>query len=603
MWNLSFVEQAFLTAVGTCALSLLLTPQIRKFALAIGCISKPTHDRWGRRAIGRLGGLAIALGFLGTMAFLIPKDHRLIGLLAASSLMLGTGLWDDVRRMAPFTKLILQIIAGCLVVLSGIQFSIPSFPWASIPLTIGWLVLIMNAFNLMDNMDGLSGGIGTIAAVFCAWSAMQSGAWQTAILSLSLAGATVGFLRYNLPPAKIFMGDSGSQILGLGLGTLPLMESWGPSTSLLAVLAIPTFLLAVPIFDTFFVTISRLTHGRHPFQGGTDHLSHRLGILGLTTRQVVFTLYGISIAFGFLSVTLAHQSPLAIASVWLLSLGLLLIGGVYLGRVRVYTGPAAVSPAETHVTFVETMLLHKRRIAEVLIDFLLICASYVTAHALRFEANLTPDLLSLILKSLPWIILVKMLCFAACGLYQGLWRYTSLPDLVNIFRAVAIGSMLSALSVLYLWRFQGYSRAVFVIDGLLLFVTISGARVAGRLLDDWISASVPAVPVLIIGAGDSGEMLLRQLKQTSQGKRRVIGFLDDDLSLVGNRIHGIPILGSRESLGRIVQEHGVKEVLIAIPRPSANLVQQIQAYCEENSIPWRMAATIPAGESTLAPEA
>ncbi len=603
MFNRSPLEQVLLVGLGAWFVSLLLTPQIRKFAVNIGSVSKPANDRWGRRAIGRLGGLAIAAGFLATMASLIHQDARFIGLFIATTLMLATGAWDDVKRLEPFTKLVLQIIAGCLVMLSGIQFPIETFPWLSTPITIGWLVLIMNAFNLMDNMDGLAGGIGVIAAFFCTWHAVQAGVWSTALLSASLAGATLGFLRYNLPPAKIFMGDSGSQVLGLGLGALTLMGSTHPSTHLLSILGLPTLLLAVPIFDTIFVTISRVIHGRHPFQGGTDHLSHRLGILGLTTRQVVFTLYGISAAFGLLSVVLANQNALAIAGVWLLSAGLLLVGGVYLSRVRVYTG-AKTLETEPKITFIDTMLMHKRRIAEVIIDFLLICASYVMAHALRFEANLTPDLVGLILKSLPLIILIKMLCFFVCGLYKGLWRYTSLPDLVNTFRAVTLGSVFSALSILFLWRFEGYSRAVFVIDSLLLFVTISGARVAERLLDEWINASIrTAVPVLIVGAGDTGEMLLRQLKQTAQGKRRIVGFLDDDRAMHGRRIHGIPIFGSREELGRVVQEFGIREILIAIPRPPANLLQQIQAYCEENGITWQVATSIPTGEGITAPEA
>ncbi|MCM8811742.1 MAG: hypothetical protein NC910_01650 [Candidatus Omnitrophica bacterium] len=596
------IQQILLIGALTWLASDLLTPWVRRFAVSVGSVSKPADDRWGRRAIGRLGGLSIALGFMGTTIWLIPQDGRLIGFLLATLLMLGTGLWDDIRRLAPFSKLVLQIMAGCFVVLAGIQFQIPVFPWLGVPLTIGWLVLIMNAFNLMDNMDGLAGGIGVIAAIFCAWHAVRAGQWTGAALCASLAGATLGFLRHNLPPAKIFMGDSGSQILGLGLGTLTLMETWHTPARLLGILAIPTFLLAVPIFDTCFVTISRIIHGRHPFQGGTDHLSHRLGILGLTTRQVVFTLYGISAGFGMLSVVLAHQNPLAIAGVWLLSMGLLLLGGIYLAKVRVYAGPAEPA-AESRTILIETMLFHKRRIAEVIIDFILICASFVTAHALRFEANLTPDLVALILKSLPWIILLKMFCLFSCGLYRGLWRYTSLPDLVNIFRAVTFGSMLSALVVLFLWRFEGYSRAVFFIDWLLLFVTISGSRVAERLLNEWIlSLRRDAVPVLIVGAGDTGELVLRQLKQTEHGNRRVIGFLDDDPEMRGSRIHGIPILGNREELGVIVQTFGVREILIAIPRPPAQLLQQIQAYCEENGIGWMVATTLPTGESAAVPK-
>jgi len=368
---------------------------------------------------------------------------------------------------------------------------------------------------------------------------------------------------------------------------------------LLGILALPTLLLAVPIFDTCFVTIQRIVHGRHPFKGGIDHLSHRLGILGLTTRQVVFSLYGLSALFGFLSVFLSVQGPLTITGVWLFAMALLFLLGVYLSRVRVYAGPEPL-PGEPSVTWISTMLLHKQRILEVCVDFILICASYVIAFALRFEGTITADLEVLILKSLPWIILIKISCFSYCGLYRGVRRYTGLTDLINIFRAVLLSSVFCASLLLVLWRFEGYSRAVFIIDGLLLFVAVSGARVTERLLNEWIASSIQGtIPVLIIGAGDTGELLLRGIRQDVSARRRVIGFLDDDESKIGGLIHGVPILGPRENLGRAVQEYGVREVFIAIRRPPPGLLEQVRSYCQENGLLLKVAPSISPDEPAL----
>ncbi len=587
--------QILLIGSGAYLFSILLTPLVRTVAISIGCVSRPSQDRWGRRVVARLGGLPIALGFLAAVGWAIHKDPRMIGLMLGGVLMLLAGLVDDLRRLHPYSKLIVQILSGCLVVVSGIQADIV-IPWLTIPLTIGWLVLVMNAFNLMDNMDGLSGGIGVIAASFCAWHALETQQWLVALISASLGGATLGFLRYNLPPAKIFMGDTGSQVLGLGLGTLALMGTWHQPARLAGILALPTFLLAVPIFDTCFVTIQRLLNGRHPFQGGTDHLSHRLGILGLTPRQVVFALYAFTASCGAISILLSKQKPMALTGISILATGLLFVIGAYFAKVRVYTRVSS-SVMGSRVAFIETMLMHKRRLVEVCVDFALICASYVIAHALRFEATLTPDLEILILRSLPWIIAVKMICFFSCGLYRGVWRYISLPDLTNILRAVIVGSVFSALVVLYLWRFEGYSRAVFVIDGLLLFVAVSGARIIEPLLNEWITSSIQGgIPVLIVGAGDTGELLLQQLKLAGSGKYRVVGFLDDDLTKQGDSIHGIRIIGSRQGLGKVVQEFGVREVLIAIRQPPEDLVQQIQGYCEENGLSWKVVGTLAQGE-------
>lgn len=580
-----------LVAVGSYGLTYLSTPWVRRMALLTGCVARPAQDRWGRRVVPRLGGLPIGLTFLAALGWAGLHDSRMIGLAAAGSLILVVGLIDDFKRLPPHVKLTAQILAGCLVVRAGIQVDVGT-SWLTIPWTIVWLVLTMNAFNLMDNMDGLSAGIGAIAAGFFAWHTFQTGQGPMAILFASLAGSTFGFLRYNLPPAKIFMGDTGSQILGLGLGALSLMGTWHQPARLLGILALPTLLLAVPIFDTFFVTVQRLIHGRHPFQGGIDHLSHRLGVLGLTPRQVVFTLYGLTAAFGAVSLFLVNQNPLTITGTWLLAIGVLLMLGAYLAKVRVYAGPP---PAflETKVTLVETMLMHKRRLLEATVDFSLICACYVMAHALRFEGSFSPDLEVLILQSLPWVIGAKMVCFLVCGLYRGIWRYITLSDLVNIFKAVTLGSVLSALVVLYLWRFEGYSRAVFIIDGMLLFMAVSGSRLVEPLLNEWLSHTEGRTrPVLIVGAGDTGELILRQLKVERGGNRRVIAFLDDDPAKLGDRIHGIPILGSRRDLGRIVQEFQIAEVFIAIRRPPEDLVRQIRGYCEENSLSWRVVRSL-----------
>lgn len=581
-----------------------ITPLIRRVAVAAGCVSRPSADRWGRRAIARLGGIPIALSFLGAAAWAAASEPRWIWLCAAGGVALLTGLADDILGLRPYVKLIAQITAACFAVLAGIQADLPAaVGWAGVPLTVVWLVLVMNAFNLLDNMDGLSAGIGMIAAFFCAWQAAQSGQFGAALVAASVGGATLGFLRYNLPPAKIFMGDTGSQVLGLGLGAAALMGTWHHSTRLVGMLFLPTLLLAVPIFDTLFVTVQRLLHGRNPFRGGTDHLSHRLCILGLNTRQVVFILYGLAVLFGSLSLFLSFQNVAVVTGVWLLAMVLLLLLGAYLSRVRVYAAEPSPALAESSsTTWVETMLLHKRRILEVCLDFVLICAAYLMAHALRFEAAITRDLEVLILRSLPWIIPIKMVCFVSCGAYRGLWRYTSLADMVNLFRAVFLSSVFSALTLLYLWRFEGYSRAVFIIDGLLLFVLMGGARVAERLLNDWIRSALKGVrPVLIIGAGDTGELVLRQIKQGLYPNRRAAAFLDDDPHKQGKRIHGVPVQGTRRELGRVVQTHGIEEVLVCIPDPPPDLVRQIQGYCEENHIAWKVSGSLPSGPLSAAP--
>ena len=601
--TITHLEEAGLAGGTACVLTAALTPVVRAIAVRLGWVSRPVEDRWGKRVIARLGGMAMFLGFLPAALLWVSKERAILGLLIGVSVIFLLGLCDDYRRMRPYTKLLGQLCIGCAVVMSGIRLEGIPWAWLSIPLSVLWFTLLINAFNLLDNMDGLAAGIGALVAGFCVFHAVLAQQWVVVSLGLILCGVCLGFLLYNFPPAKIYMGDSGSQFLGLSLAALAILGSWQHSRQLVSVLAVPVLVLAVPIFDTCFVTIQRLTHRQHPFVGGTDHVSHRLAILGLSVRQTVLALYAVSACLGLLSLVTAHLRPLSMGAIWLsVTTGLVLFGR-YLGKVKVYRlepptnqtelGAGAVgtgvSSEVSPTTFIETMLLHKRRLVEVLVDFSLISSVYVFAHLLRFEGVMTSDVQQLVIKSLPIILVIKVGCFAGCGLYHGMWRYLGLSDAMTVFKAVSLGSVLSALVLLYVWRFEGYSRAVLIIDWMLTFLAIGGSRVVERLLDEWITATVEeGIPVVILGAGDTGELVLRYLKYEAKPTRRVVGFLDDDARKHGNWIHGCAVLGGRAKLGAVLQAHHVREVLVAISDPPGELLQHVQRYCEPNGVTWKV---------------
>ncbi|MBI3087356.1 MAG: hypothetical protein HYY91_00495 [Candidatus Omnitrophica bacterium] len=588
---LSGFGPAGLTAFG---LSFVLTPVVRSMAVRLGWVARPMEDRWGRRVVARLGGAAMFVGIAAATLAWVPLDRPVIGLLAGTALVFLLGLADDLRRLTPYAKLMAQLLVGCLVVSSGVRIDLPQWPWVAIPLSILWFVLIMNAFNLLDNMDGLAAGVGAIAAGFCAFHAALAQQWTVALLAVILVGACAGFLRFNFPPAKIFMGDSGSHVLGLNLAGLALLGSWHHSTQLLSVLAVPALVLAVPIFDTCFVTIQRLLHGQHPFTGGRDHVSHRLAVLGLSTRQAVFALYTVSTLLGLLSVIAVTLQPLQALLIWVVVLAMLVLVGRYLAQVNVYRlEPQAVpsKPVELGepVTLIETMLMHKRRLIEILVDFSLVSSVYAAAHLLRYEGTLTFDIQQLIVKSLPIVLTIKLMCFAAYGLYRRVWRYVGLSDVIVMVKAITLGSVLSSLALLYLWRFQGYSRAVLVIDWMLTCLAVGGSRIVERLLDEWISsASSRGTPVLIIGAGETGVRVLRSLTYGVAAAQRPVGFLDDDVRKHGTRIHGVPVLGGRGRLAAVLDREQVQEVLVAIADPPAQLLHHVQRCCEPRGTAWKV---------------
>jgi UDP-GlcNAc:undecaprenyl-phosphate GlcNAc-1-phosphate transferase len=325
-------------------------------------------------------------------------------------------------------------------------------------------------------------------------------------------------------------------------------------------------------------------------------VSHRLAILGLSDRQTVIALYGKKHCLGLVSVLSALLKPLPTLAIWLSVFTGLVLCGLYLAKVKVYRlepqpvpgAPIAVKSMKS-ATRIETMLLHKRRLMEILVDFCSISSMYVFAYLLRFEGILSSDLQSLIVKSLPVVLVVMLASFAAHGLYRGVWRYLGLSDIMGIFKAVTIGSILSALVLLYLWRFEGFSRAVLVIDWMLMLLAVGGSRIAERFLDEWIGRmAVQGVPVVIIGAGDTGACVLRLLNDQERTARRVVGFLDDDVRKHGDRIQGASVLGGRERLIAVIQELGVREVLIAVSDPPGELLQYVQRCCEPHGITWKV---------------
>lgn len=263
-----------------------------------------------KRSIPLLGGLAIFIGTLTGMRFFaidfFSGRTDLYGALIGVFIIVLIGLLDDVRPLSPGLKLLGQILVSLFVVLLGIRFNLTGSIWFDTPMTLFWLVGITNAFNLLDNMDGLSAGIGTIASIFFFLIALINGQWLVSVVSLSIAGACLGFLFFNFNPASIFMGDMGSMFLGFILAILGTLFKFDHNSFLNILL--PSLILGVPILDTTFVTIFRYRAGISIAQGGKDHWSHRLVSSGLSIKRAVVSLYLVSLLLGGVSLLLIQAS-------------------------------------------------------------------------------------------------------------------------------------------------------------------------------------------------------------------------------------------------------------------------------------------------------
>src|SRR5205085_6011662 len=280
-----------LAFVCTFTLGVFLTVLARRAATRLGFVAAPRKDRWHQRPTALMGGVAIYAAFALGYVIFVPDMRASLPVLAGGTLLFATGLVDDRFAIKPHVKLALQLIAAVGVVYSGLHLPWVNYEWVNNFLTIFWLVGITNALNLLDNMDGLAGGIAVISCAFLVVTFLLNGQSAEAVLPALLGGAALGFLVFNFSPATIFMGDCGSMFLGFMLSGTALLANTARFRSLTSVLLTPALILLIPIFDTCMVTITRKLAGRPISQGGRDHTSHRLVALGVSERRAVLLLY------------------------------------------------------------------------------------------------------------------------------------------------------------------------------------------------------------------------------------------------------------------------------------------------------------------------
>lgn len=570
------------------AASILFTWVVRFAARRYNLVAKPKEDRWHKRPTAMFGGVAIFLATAIAYLTLVPKTPESIIVLAASSILFVVGLVDDILHIKPYQKLIGQLIGASLVVGTGLKMPLTGYEIVDIWITIFWIIGITNAINLLDNMDGLATGISLIAALSLGFSFAASGQIPELMLVSVFAGALAGFLVFNFNPASIFMGDCGSMFIGFLLSTLVLLnQTGGRSRGLVPILAVPVLILFVPIFDTTFVTVIRKLWGRKASQGGRDHTSHRLVALGLSERTAVLMLYAFAIsagALGLLVSRLTLTQSLALVTFFTV---VLVIVGVYLSQVKVYEPGEKERPKYENAVFAFLVdVSYKRRVFEVLLDALLITLAYYAAYTLLYGPIENTPNWDLFLRTAPLLVILKLGSFLFVGVYRGLWRYTSIDDLITYIKGVVLGSVVSVLSILLLFRFQNFSRKVFVLDAIVLFFFLVGSRMAFRLIRQVLPAGIPGDGrrVLIYGAGDGGEMILRELRNNPRLQYRPVGFIDDDPNKGNKVIHGLKVYVTNGSLLEIARAENIEEILITIQDLPPDKLASLRELCRNSNI-------------------
>jgi UDP-GlcNAc:undecaprenyl-phosphate GlcNAc-1-phosphate transferase len=306
----------------------------------------------------------------------------------------------------------------------------------------------------------------------------------------------------------------------------------------------------------------------------------------MSERRAVWLLYGLAGLSGLLAIAVRSiKADVSLALIAGFTLGLTLLG-VYLAGVKGYDEvEQAVAEGEKPFAFLVDFS-YKRRIFEVLLDIVLIMLAYWAAYAVKFGPVSNSPAWRLFLRTLPVLVVVRLAAFLFFGVYRGIWRYTSIDDLMSFAKAVAAGSIVSMLIILFKLRFQGFSRAVFLIDALVMLMLLAGSRMTFRLFRQVLPVANGGAGrrVLIYGAGDAGELLLRELVNNRDLRCSPVGFMDDDPMKQGKVIHGFRVFGGNGLLKKVIDQHRVEQVLISTPRLSAERTSEIQRECEAHNI-------------------
>ena len=344
--NLPLIGIVAAALVVALVVALITTPVVKNLAVRMGAVDVP---RDGRRMhdhpIPRMGGLAIFFGFLLSVVVFMDLDGQMRGMLLGAAIIVVLGIFDDIYSLRAMFKFVVQIVAALVAALSGNVIEIVSNPnvfssdlywdlgWLAVPVTVVWIVAITNAVNLIDGLDGLACGVSAISSMTLLVISLAISDGPVAVLMAALTGACLGFLPYNMNPAKIFMGDTGSTFLGFILAVVSIQGLFKLYT--IISFAVPFLMLGLPIFDTCFAFIRRIAHGQSPMHADRSHVHHRLIDMGLNQKQAVAVLYIISAILGLSAVVLTTSGPVkAMLLLMALCFAGAIAGRIFLGNNR-----------------------------------------------------------------------------------------------------------------------------------------------------------------------------------------------------------------------------------------------------------------------------
>ena len=565
------------------ASTVVFTAVARTVALRTGSVPDARPDRWHTRptpnvgGVGIVGGVVVALGAAALMrqpdlaAFeiarqgILPWNHA-TGLLVGAMMMFVLGLTDDFVHLRPVTKLVGQLLGAAVLTASGIGVWFTGVYAVDAVVSLFWFVAITNAMNLLDNMDGVAGGIGAIAAGFLGITFLQAAEPGLALIAFVVAGSLVGFLVHNYPPARIFMGDGGSLFLGITLAGLALAPTPGLSRGLFAIMVVPVVILAIPILDTSFVALTRMIEGRKISEGGRDHTSHGLVALGVSEERAMWVLWTLALlggGIGLLVRTSNRTFAYFLGGVLLLALSLI---GAFLLTSRLEASKGA--GADVGEDGAPGVFYRLREITQripvfvFMLDLVLVGLSYFAAYIIRFPTAQLSTELAYFQQTLVLVVALKLVAFAGAGVYATRFRHYGSGDALKLARTNVLATLF-VVAVVFAVDRVGLSRGVVIVDFLVCTILTTGGRFSFRLMEGVLKRwSQEGTPAIVLGSLSDAELAFSALGRISGTNLRPVCVVDRWYLGRKGAFKGYPLYGGREGLERVVRDCGAHAVVM-----------------------------------------
>jgi UDP-GlcNAc:undecaprenyl-phosphate GlcNAc-1-phosphate transferase len=568
----SFVPSAVITLISSFGLGGLLTWAILRLSSRWPSLARTSSNRLHAAPTPVWGGVAIFLAFMcvALLRGMFNQREVVVAAVSASGIFL-LGLADDLWKLRPRWKLLGQMLCSLNLLTYLYSQSLTGNKLIDIPIALVWMIGITNAFNLLDNINGLSSGTGVLVSGFLATMFLDERQMSFALLSFAVGGAILGFLIFNFPKGRIFMGDSGSLFIGFWLAAAMLAGANFSAKNHLRSFLFPLLVMIVPICDTTLVTLTRIMRGRPISVGGTDHFSHRLVAYGFSEKSAVEALWLLSFLSGVLGIfAVLYGLPRFFTIVTLLFAAVVLFC-IYLARFELSVQPISPQEVARRPRIVPWLRISVR----VLFDAVLIVVAYYTAYTLRFDGKVGNGDIHLLVSTSAELMLIKLGVLCAFGAYRPSWEYFGLKDGYRLGGASVLASIIAVSYFSIVYRFYGFSRIVIVLDFLVFTLLVLAFRFSYRLFDELAPAN-HRTNALICGADTLGETVLQIASK--HYRFRVVGFLDDDNGKRSLSIHSVPIRGCTQDLERIAKLWNVRVVLLS-PSATEETSTKLQTLC------------------------